>query len=606
MATNNNNDPLFNINSYVSFDAQSLRDLIINRLNQNSVFTDQNYQGSNLSSFLDIISFSFSTLLYYLNKTASESMFSEAQIYENMNRIVKLLNYNPIGKISQSVGFNLNISSNLTPGNYIIPRYSTISVGGTIFSFAKDIYFTYTSNSNILFQNPDSDFFLYQGQYNEYPLYSAMGNENEILYINLGKSTFIDHFNIDVYVKPATTGVWEKWQKSENLFLNNANDKVYEIRYNPNQNYEIKFGNAINGKKLQTGDEVLVYYLDIDILSSTIAAGSLDYSPIIYFNSLNYNDIKNNIISNNLGIILSQQQLQFVNVYNQYPSNPYTPEESVDQIRQNTPKVFTQQSRLVTTNDFNSYIENNYNNLFSNSKVVNNDDYLTGHIKYLYDIGIKSPQLNDSVLYSQIKFSNSCNFNNVYTYIVPLNPYNQQYISASQKELIINDMNGLKTLTSEIVITDPVYMYFDFYVKSPNIAANINDLNLNQLIVYKSANTRRSSTGILNEIINTIGSYFNPINSELGQNISIIELSTLISNLDGVDRVQTYRSDTNTYIDGLSLIAWNSSYANLDAKVYTQSVQLGYFQYPLFNNISNLSSRIKIIESTGIIQVTDY
>ena len=47
-----------------------------------------------------------------------------------------------------------------------------------------------------------------------------MGNENEILYINLGKSTFIDHFNIDVYVKPATTGVWEKWQKSENLFLN--------------------------------------------------------------------------------------------------------------------------------------------------------------------------------------------------------------------------------------------------------------------------------------------------------------------------------------------------------------------------------------------------
>ena len=101
MATNT--DPLFNNNSYIGFDGTSINDLIISRLNDNQIFTDQNYQGSNLSSLLDVISYTFSTLLYYLNKTSSETMFSEAQIYENMNRIVKLLNYNPKGKLAQTV-----------------------------------------------------------------------------------------------------------------------------------------------------------------------------------------------------------------------------------------------------------------------------------------------------------------------------------------------------------------------------------------------------------------------------------------------------------------------------------------------------------------------
>ena len=53
---------------YVAFDAVSLKDLIIERLNENEVFTDQNYEGSNLSSLIDIISYSYHTLIYYLNK----------------------------------------------------------------------------------------------------------------------------------------------------------------------------------------------------------------------------------------------------------------------------------------------------------------------------------------------------------------------------------------------------------------------------------------------------------------------------------------------------------------------------------------------------------
>ena len=149
-----------NNNSYISFDGTSIRDLIVQRLNEGQIFTDQNYQGSNLSALIDVISYTFSTLLYYLNKTSSESLFSEAQIYENMNRIVKLLNYNPVGKVTQTVGYNINSTTSLPAGNYIIPRYTYLNVGGTNFSVNNDIYFTNTADGLIHLQNQISDLFL--------------------------------------------------------------------------------------------------------------------------------------------------------------------------------------------------------------------------------------------------------------------------------------------------------------------------------------------------------------------------------------------------------------------------------------------------------------
>ena len=56
MANNTNN---FDIpkGGYVAFDALSLRELIINRLNEQKVFTDQNFLGSNLASIIDIVAY---------------------------------------------------------------------------------------------------------------------------------------------------------------------------------------------------------------------------------------------------------------------------------------------------------------------------------------------------------------------------------------------------------------------------------------------------------------------------------------------------------------------------------------------------------------------
>ena len=71
--------------SYTAFDAVSLRELIVNRLSEKGVFTDQIFVGSNLSSLIDVMAYSYHVLMFYLNRTSSETMFTEAQIYENIN-----------------------------------------------------------------------------------------------------------------------------------------------------------------------------------------------------------------------------------------------------------------------------------------------------------------------------------------------------------------------------------------------------------------------------------------------------------------------------------------------------------------------------------------
>ena len=86
-------------NDYLRFSAYSIKDLITRKLSDNSSFTDQIYEGSNLAILIDIFSYMAQCLLYNINNAAAESMFADTQLYENMNRLVKFLNYNPKGCI---------------------------------------------------------------------------------------------------------------------------------------------------------------------------------------------------------------------------------------------------------------------------------------------------------------------------------------------------------------------------------------------------------------------------------------------------------------------------------------------------------------------------
>lgn len=608
MATTNNYD--IPKGGYVAFDAMSLRQLIIDRLNEQQVFTDQNFIGSNLASVIDIISYSYNTLIYYLNKTSTESMFSEAQLYENMNRIVKLVDYSPIGFQTSTLSFNCSASV-LTQGLYTIPRYSYLISNNIPFSFNEDIIFIKTQNSvteslNELAQQK----LLYQGQYQEYPVYTATGEDYETVIVNPG-TDLVDHFNIDVYVKPKLTGKWEFYQKTPNLFLEDSSAKKYEIRLNSNKRYEVKFGNNINGTKLQPGDVVAVYYLASQGDNGIVGPGILSrqaQTRLVRFNTVQYNQIVTDILQEQYRL-LTNNEMSYLTFNNSTNSTPTKQAESVDEIRRTAPANYRSQYRLVTTRDYETYVKTNFTNLLVDVKCINNWDYVSGYLKYFYDTGLTDPSKTERALFNQVYYADSCNFNNLYLLVVPRSgSQNLDYLLPAQKELISTSLLGVKMATTETVFMDPVYKAVSLGISSSLTTANpTTDEEICQLEVIKRTSSRRDNQSIVNDIVDIFTKYFSRDNLRLGQAIDTRALTQSILDVDGVETFYTTRADDSTIkAEGLSLFFWNPIYPQSDVTVTTNNIPLKYFEYPYFSNLATLANKIKVTAISTIFETIEY
>jgi hypothetical protein len=607
MATNNTEQYTLQKGGYVAFDAMSLRQLIIDRLNEQKVFTDQNFLGSNLASVIDIIAFSYNTLIYYLNRTSTESMFSEAQLYENINRIVKLIDYSPIGFQTSTLSFNCSATS-LIQGLYTIPRYSYALVNNIPFSFNEDITFIKTTNTAESLNEIAQQRLLYQGFYQEYPVYTAAGEDNEIVILNPG-TDLVDHFNIDVFVKPKLTGKWTQYTKSPNLFLESGSEKKYEIRLNPNKRYEVKFGNDINGVKLQTGDQVALYYLVSQGQDGEIGPGAFtSQTKLIRYNTVQFNQIVLDIFEDQFRYLTATEinNLIFENTVN---STPVKEAENADDIRSTAPANYRSQYRLVTTRDYEVFVKTNFTNLLADVKCVNNWSYISEYLKYFYDIGITDPSKTPRALFNQVQYADACNFNNVYLLVVPRSAsQNLDYVVPAQKELISSSILSSKMATTETVFVDPVYKAISLGISSSITAVDpVADEDLCQLEIIKRTSSRRDNQSIINDITNIFTDYFSRDNIKLGLTVDTRSLTQQILGVDGVETFYTTRTDDPSIkIEGLSLFYWNPIYPDNDKTVTTNNIPLRYFEYPFFNNLALLPQKIKVTTVSTVFETIEY
>ena len=150
-----------NNQEFLQFSAYSIKNLITRKLTDSTAFTDQVYEGSNLAILIDIFSHMAQCILYALNNTAAESMFSDTAIYENMNRLIKFIGYNPKGYSPATIEMAVDTTNlNLTNTNNIIYKYSVIDTGKTdlagkriYFSTIDDVYVNSNEEFSTLFYN---------------------------------------------------------------------------------------------------------------------------------------------------------------------------------------------------------------------------------------------------------------------------------------------------------------------------------------------------------------------------------------------------------------------------------------------------------------------
>lgn len=575
-------------NSYVAFDGLTIREKIRERLNQTGIFTDQNFEGSNLAGINDAISMSFSLLLYYLNQNSVNGQFSQTTIYENINKIVKELGYNPIGHQTASVNFTLTANGDMDIGVYTIPRYSSINVAGISYSLSQDISFTKTVEGNEEITGIEDLSTLYQGDYVEFPIVIPAGNVNETIVLTVGDSDIVDAFNIDVYVK--YENIWTKWNRSQSLFLNSYSDKVYEIRFNENKRYEIKFGDDINGKKLLSSNEVAIYYTKSLGKSGEIGALSLVNKKINTFNTDRLTEILADVSSESY---LSSADLSKMTINNKFSSTYYTEPESVDSIKSSAVGAFRSQLSLTTAKSFETFVRSNFSNIIHDVKVKNNSEYQDSYFKYFYDLGLMQPQFESRALFNQLRFSDACNFNNVYLFIVPkIIGDSLGYLAPSQKTAIVRSMNEEKVLTCDVIPVDPVYLLFDICLPEMS-SINPEDIDNSELVVERSAGSKINESSIKKSIETLIVDFFKKENNTLGQSVNIQKLYTDILQLDGVGKLYTRNSATGISVEGLKMVSWNSVYFDRSIAEVGSIQLLQDFQFPHLNN-KNFTDRITI------------
>ena len=286
------------LNNYTLFNATDIKQFLINQLkaNPDNPFKDIDYLGSNINAFIDIIATMLQQILFHYSVNSAETSFSTALLYENMSRIVSLLNYKSTGK-----------QTSMLPVRFTVKRTNTESDKEQHLSLPKFLNAFYNYNYALLneeqvtipagYNEITHETVLYQGKITESQIYKANGDDFELIilpdpYINENGGSFISDNFFSVYVKDDDDSNWVEYTESASLFLENKNAEKYERRFTEDYGYEFKFGNGSYGKKLKAGAQIIIYHLisngEIAVVGNNVISEAQSISK---YSSQTYNDI---------------------------------------------------------------------------------------------------------------------------------------------------------------------------------------------------------------------------------------------------------------------------------------------------------------------------
>lgn len=638
-----------NKTDYLRFSAYSIKDLITRKLSEDTKFTDQIYEGSNLAILIDLVSYMYQCLMFQLNNAASESMFSDTQIYENISRMVNLIGYHPKGLTPSKATFYLeNDVYEESKANIFIPKYSYVDTK-LVDKHGKRIYYSLTEKNGFKTTNDEvQEFQLTNGKWTLYPQrFTSSGSFFEEFQTTIGSnvnSTKLCANNmIDVYVGEydTNTNTWKykQWEKTGyEIFTNNNTEdilnyaniydnksEIYGLKLDENKNYVIKFGDGIVGKKLKKGDKICIFYLDTNGLDGEISIDTVptaielklpeqysltseEYFQIILEGKERGSQDLLNDINNKIELNLIEQ------------STKPKAEEGVSEIKENAPNWFKMGQRLVTADDYTYFMKNLIPTSIVDCKVQNNFEYCASFYKWLYDLGLNGnnvqKQLRESngryyidesrMVKYDYKFADPADANNVYIWTKMENG-----TIDSIKDYIIENLYKVKMITQEVVLLNPINVQFAITAAPLDVVYNYIsdgtefDPNGDSYIeITLDDNTIYATTIIQNEIENIIIEFFSSQNNKLGTNIEYQNLLNKIYSISGIQRIRTIYNPgtTNQNIiirDGLSFASWSGSYIDTcdDLEVSNTTRSLLDFQFPSLYT-KDISRRIKIIRKS--------
>lgn len=588
------------LSSYALFNATDIKSFIINQLSKsdNDVFSGCSYLGSNMNALIDVVSVLTQQILFHFSVNTSEANFATANLYESMSKLVSILNYKTIGKQTSMlpVRFTIDVtkfkSLHEDAKQITIPRFTKVSYNSDYYLKNEIIIPIDDNTSDIL----HVDSILFEGGLNVVSDLIALGDEFETFILEdqriKNSNSFIsDNFFI-IYVDENNNGQWREYTETLSLFSNDGTARVFERKFNEDLNYEFKFGNGINGKKLESGARIAIFYISSSGENGILGDGVVNNAQPYQYSSSLWNEILN---SNYTTIDKKTFALDNTTVTNTGGGTAISYPESVASIRANAPRIFSSQNRLFTLDDYKTFIMKNYSSYIKNAYFCKNDEYTRDFLMYYYKLGLDRPQEDSRLNISQVEFMTSTNFNNVYCFAVPkvntiISGTIPNYLNTTLKQEIVNGCSDYQGLTHNLVMLDPIYRAICFGSYMDDEAWNPNQLQ-NRLILVRNRLTKYSYSFIKDYAVSVIKGYFNSLN--LGDDVDLAQISKDINAIPGVKRFYIKNVDGGTE-DKLTFYYWNPLYINEDNSTTQQTIINEPFVYPYFYKLDSVGDLITI------------
>ena len=288
--------------SYINLsqtDFNQVRTSLVDFIKTKDEFSDYDFNGSALSTLIDLLAYNTTFFSTYTNFLANESFIDSAQKRDSVVSLARLVGYTPKSRISSRAELNVTVSSGST---ITAGRLFNGSNTGFDFITTEDIDLGGDTGTIIVYQN------------------SSQFKTQNTTYFN-GKVTIPETADISS-IKVTVGGI--EFSRADRISVLTPSSQIYFVDPIYSGAYEVSFGDGNYGQAVPESSNVVVEYLTPNGINN--ANGETVFIP----SSGDPTITVNSVVSSSFG---------------------GAEREDIESIRQNAPSYFQAQNRAVTAED---------------------------------------------------------------------------------------------------------------------------------------------------------------------------------------------------------------------------------------------------------------
>ena len=320
---------------YTNLDFEEIKVSLREYLRANSNFTDFDFEGSNLSVLIDTLAYNTYVTAYNTNMVANEAFIDSATLRENVVALARNVGYVPSSRRASTanVSFTVDLGSGTTKSSVTL-KAGLVALG----DFANTNY-TFCTPEDIT--SPVNDGFaeftidIKQGTFvtNEFVVDTSQPNQKFII-----PNPYVDTSTLKVQVRDTLTSSSRKtYSQIDNIVGISTHSETFLIQEIQDEKYELLFGDGVLGKRLSNGNVINSTYIVTDGVNGNGVANFSFSGKLV--------DNDGGLITSGISDIITNQR-----------SSNGAEVESIDTIRNLSPRVYSAQHRAVTANDYEAII----------------------------------------------------------------------------------------------------------------------------------------------------------------------------------------------------------------------------------------------------------